>query len=257
LNVASGSGELDPIKQFTVSKIGPTISIFGQDVSLTNASLFMIIVVGIISLIMVKGTSARAMVPGRLQSAAEMMYEFIADTVRSTTGKEGMRFLPLVFSLFMFVLFSNLVGLIPGTFTVTSQIAVTFAFAMIVMLTVVIFGFYKHGFQFLGLFSPSGVPFILKFIIVPIEVISFIARPISLSVRLFANMLAGHIALKVFAGFIVTLIGAGGLVSVLAPLPLIMIVALMALELLVACLQAFVFAVLTCIYLNDALHPGH
>jgi F-type H+-transporting ATPase subunit a len=257
LNVASGSGELDPIKQFTVSKIGPSINMLGHDFSLTNASLFMIIVVGIVLLIMLKGTSARSLVPGRLQSAAEIFYEFIADTVRSTTGKEGMRFLPLVFSLFMFVLFSNLVGLIPGTFTVTSQIAVTFAFAMIVMLTVVIFGFYKHGLHFLGLFSPSGVPAVLKLIIVPIELISFIARPISLSVRLFANMLAGHIALKVFAGFIVMLLGTGGMVSLLAPLPLVMIVALMALELLVACLQALVFAVLTCIYLNDALHPGH
>jgi F-type H+-transporting ATPase subunit a len=256
LNVASESGGLDPIKQFTVSKIGPSITFFGNDLSLTNASLFMIIVTAIILLIMVYGTRGRSLVPGRLQAAAEILYEFVADTVRSTTGKEGMRFLPLVFSLFMFVLFCNLVGLIPGTFTVTSQIAVTFAFAMIVMATVVIFGFMKHGAHFLDLFSPSGVPAPLKLIIVPIEVISFIARPISLSVRLFANMLAGHIALKVFAGFIVTLTGAG-VWAILSPLPLIMIVALMALELLVACLQAFVFAVLTCIYLNDALHPGH
>jgi F-type H+-transporting ATPase subunit a len=206
---------------------------------------------------MVYGTKAKALVPGRLQSAAEMLYEFMADTVRSTTGKEGLKFLPLVFSLFIFVLICNLVGLIPGTFTVTSHIVVTFMFAMLVISTVVIYGFAKHGTHFFGLFVPSGVPAPLMPFIVLIEVISFISRPISLSMRLFANMLAGHIALKVFAGFIVLMLSTGGAVLALSPLPLAMIVALYALELLVACLQAYVFSILTCIYLNDALHPGH
>jgi F-type H+-transporting ATPase subunit a len=229
----------------------------GNDLSLTNSALFMIIAVGIIYWLMVYGTKAKALVPGRLQSAAEMLYEFMADTVRSTTGKEGLKFLPLVFSLFIFVLICNLVGLIPGTFTVTSHIVVTFMFAMLVISTVIIYGFAKHGTHFFGLFVPSGVPAPLMPFIVLIEVISFISRPISLSMRLFANMLAGHIALKVFAGFIVLMLSTGGAVMALSPLPLAMIVALYALELLVACLQAFVFSILTCIYLNDALHPGH
>ena len=168
-----------------------------------------------------------------------------------------MKFFPLVFSLFMFVLTANLLGMIPGFFTVTSHIIVTFALAMLVIGTVVIYGFMKHGTHFLGLFVPSGVPgWLLPFIVV-IELISFLSRPISLSLRLFANMLAGHIALKVFAGFVVSLLAAGGALTILAPLPLLMAVALMALEFLVAALQAYVFTVLTCIYLNDALHPGH
>jgi F-type H+-transporting ATPase subunit a len=254
---ANADGGIDPIHQFEISRIGPKISIFGSDISLTNSALFMIVAVGIIWAIMVYGTRQRSLVPGRLQSAAEMLYEFMADTVRSTTGKEGLKFLPLVFSLFIFVLICNLVGLIPGTFTVTSQIVVTFVFAMIVIGTVIIYGIAKHGAHFFGLFAPSGVPGWLMPFITLIEIISFVSRPISLSMRLFANMLAGHIALKVFAGFIVLMIGTGGAVSLLAPLPLAMIVALYALELLVACLQAFVFSILTCIYLNDALHPGH
>ena len=255
--MAGASGGIDPIHQFEISRIGPTINFMGNDLSLTNSALFMIIAVGIIYWLMVYGTKAKALVPGRLQSAAEMLYEFMADTVRSTTGKEGLKFLPLVFSLFIFVLICNLVGLIPGTFTVTSHIVVTFMFAMLVISTVVIYGFAKHGTHFFGLFVPSGVPAPLMPFIVLIEVISYLSRPVSLSVRLFANMLAGHIALKVFAGFIVLMLSTGGAVMALSPLPLAMIVALYALELLVACLQAFVFSILTCIYLNDALHPGH
>ncbi len=255
--MASASGGIDPIHQFQISRIGPSIHFFGNDISLTNSALFMIIAVGIIYWLMVYGTKSKALVPGRLQSAAEMLYEFMADTVRSTTGKEGLKFLPLVFSLFIFVLICNLVGLIPGTFTVTSHIVVTFMFAMLVIGTVIIYGFMKHGTHFLGLFVPSGVPKPLLPFISIIEIVSFVSRPISLSMRLFANMLAGHIALKVFAGFIVLMLGAGGAVLALSPLPLAMIVALYALELLVACLQAYVFSILTCIYLNDALHPGH
>ena len=255
--MANASGGIDPIHQFEISRIGPQLSVFGNDISLTNSGLFMLIAVGIAYAIMVYGTRLQSMVPGRLQSAAEMLYEFIADTVRSTTGKEGMKFLPLVFSLFIFVLICNLVGLIPGTFTVTSHIIVTFTFAALVIGTVMVYGVIKHGTHFFGLFVPSGVPKPLLLLIIPIEIISFISRPISLSMRLFANMLAGHIALKVFAGFIVLMTTAGGFALVLTPLPLVMIVALYALELLVACLQAFVFSILTCIYLNDALHPGH
>jgi F-type H+-transporting ATPase subunit a len=255
-NVAAGGAVIDPIHQFEISKIAK-LSLFGTDISFTNSSLFMVIALAVIVLIMVIGTSSRSLVPGRLQSLAEIFYEFVADTVRSTTGKEGMKFLPLVFSLFMFVLVCNFVGLIPGTFTVTSHIIVTFAMAALVILTVLIYGIAKHGMHFFGLFVPSGVPKPLLLLIVPIEVISFISRPISLSMRLFANMLAGHIALKVFAGFLLMMTAAGGVAVALTPLPLAMIVALTALEFLVAGLQAFVFSVLTCIYLNDALHPGH
>mgnify|MGYP001766070049 FL=1 len=222
----------------------------------TNASLFMVIVVAAISFLMIVGTSGRALVPGRLQAAAEMAYEFVASTVRGATGEAGMRFFPFVFSLFMFVLFSNLIGLIPYTFTVTSQIIVTFAFAALVIGLVIVYGVYKHGAHFLHLFVPSGVhPVLLPFIVL-IEIISFVSRPISLSVRLFANMLAGHITLKVFGGFVAMLLGAGAY-SVIAPLPLAATVALTAFELLVAFLQAYVFAILTCVYLNDAIHPGH
>ncbi len=255
--MASEAGGIDPIHQFEIARIGPSINVFGNDLSLTNSALFMIVAVVIIYFLMIYGTKSKSLVPGRLQSAAEMLYEFMADTVRSTTGKEGMKFMPLVFSLFIFVLICNLVGLIPGTFTVTSHIVVTFMFAMLVISTVIIYGFAKHGTHFFGLFVPSGVPALLMPFIVLIEVISFISRPISLSMRLFANMLAGHIALKVFAGFIVLMLSTGGAVIALTPLPMAMIVALYALELLVACLQAFVFSILTCIYLNDALHPGH
>ena len=254
--MAAGAGPvIDPIHQFQIHPIIP-IQMFGYDLSLTNSGLFMVIVLGVIALITVIGTAGRALVPGRLQAIAEMLYEFIDDLIVSTMGKSGRKFFPLVLSLFLFVLFSNVIGLIPGTYTVTSQIIVTFALAMVVILTVVVYGLMKHGTHFFGLFVPSGVPKPLLVLLTPIELISFLSRPISLSMRLFANMLAGHIALKVFAGFLLMLSAAGGWFA-LAPLPLAMIVALTALEFLVAGLQAFVFAVLTCIYLNDALHPGH
>jgi F-type H+-transporting ATPase subunit a len=255
--VASESGPvIDPIHQFEIHAIGQKLSLFGTDISFTNSSLFMVIALGVIAFVMVFGTRAKALVPGRLQSAAEILYEFVADTITSTIGKEGMKFMPLVFSLFIFILTCNFVGLIPGAYTVTSQVIVTFAFAVLVISTVFLYGVFKHGLHFFGLFKPSGVPMLLLPFIIPIEIISFLSRPISLAMRLFANMLAGHIALKVFAGFIVTLAAAGGWIA-LSPLPMLMIVSLTALEFLVAGLQAFVFAILTCIYLNDALHPGH
>jgi F-type H+-transporting ATPase subunit a len=177
--------------------------------------------------------------------------------VRSTAGKEGMKFFPFVFSLFSFILIANLIGLIPYTYSVTSQIVVTAAFALLVILLVTAYGFYRHGFGFMKLFVPHGVPLPVLIILVPIEIISFLSRPVSLSIRLFANILAGHVTLAVFGGFVVLLLAAGGVYSALAPVPLLAIVALYALELLVACLQAFVFSVLTCVYLNDAIHPGH
>ena len=253
--VAAGAQAIDPIHQFNINRIFD-LRVGGIDASFTNSALFMCIVFMAITALMVLGTSGRHVVPTRLQAAAEMSYEFVASTVRDTVGKEGMRFFPFVFSLFMFVLFSNLIGLIPGAYTVTSQIVVTFAFAALVIGTVIVYGVYKHGTHFLHLFVPSGVsPVLLPFIVL-IEIISFVSRPISLSVRLFANMLAGHITLKVFGGFVAMLLGAGAY-AVISPLPLIAIVLLTAFELLVAFLQAYVFAILTCVYLNDAIHPGH
>jgi F-type H+-transporting ATPase subunit a len=246
---------IDPIHQFNITRYVDW-HIGSLDVSFTNAALFMFIVIGAVAVLMIYGTSARSLVPGRLQAAAELAYEFVAATVTSTVGTDGLRFFPFVFSLFMFVLFSNLIGLIPYTFTVTSQIIVTGALAILVIGVVILYGLYKHGAHFLGLFVPSGVtPLLLPFLVL-IELISFLSRPISLSVRLFANMLAGHITLKVFGGFVAALLGAGGW-AMFAPLPLAGTVALTAFELLVATLQAYVFAILTCVYLNDALHPGH
>ena len=247
---------IDPIHQFNIERI-LSMRPMGLDVSFTNASLLMVIILGLVTLLMVYGTSKRSLVPGRLQAAAEMSYEFVADTLRGTAGNEGMRFFPFVFSLFMFVFFANLLGLLPFSYTVTSQIVVTAALAILVIGLVIGYGFYRHGTHFLGLFVPSGVHPAMLVFLVPIEVISFAARPVTLSVRLFANMLAGHITLKVFGGFIVLLLGAGGFAMLLAPLPLIGIILLSALELLVAVLQAYVFAILTCVYLNDAIHPGH
>jgi len=192
-----------------------------------------------------------------MQSIAELAYEFIADTIRNTIGEGGMQFFPLVFSLFMFILISNMVGLIPYNFTVASHIIVTATLALLVFITVLVYGFWKNGLHFLNLFVPKGIPWWLLPLIVFIELLSFLSRPVSHSLRLFANMLAGHITLKVFAGFVTMLGGVGFLGWVGAALPLALTVALTALEFLVAFLQAYVFAILTCIYLNDALHPGH
>jgi F-type H+-transporting ATPase subunit a len=246
---------MDPIHQFAVEPIIRWHP-FGIDVSFTNASLFMVLVVGAISFLMFVGTSKRSIVPGRLQSAAEMSYEFVASTVRLTSGTAGMQFFPLIFTIFMFVLFCNLFGLLPFSFSITSQIAVTFALAIMVITLVIGIGLYRHGLRFLKIFAPSGVtPILLPFIVL-VEIVSFATRPISLSVRLFANMLAGHITLKVMAGFVATLLGAG-VAAIIAPIPLIATVVLMAFELLVAVLQAYVFAILSSVYLNDAIHPGH
>ena len=246
----------DPIHQFVINEIVP-INIAGMNFSFTNSSLFMVATAVGAAAFLYLTTSSRGLIPSRLQSISEMSYEFIANMLRDAAGTHGMKFFPLVFSLFMFVLVANLFGMFPYFFTVTSHIIVTFALAMLVILTVVGYGFYKHGFGFLKLFVPHGVPGILVPLVVAIEVISFLSRPISLSVRLFANMLAGHITLKVFAGFVTSLSAMGAVGIAGSVLPLAMTVALTGLEFLVAFLQAYVFAVLTCMYLNDAIHPGH
>lgn len=246
----------DPIKQFHLSDI-LSIDVGGIDFSFTNSSLFMVATTASVAALLMGATRGRGLVPSRMQSVAELSYEFVAKTLRDATGTEGMRFFPLVFSLFMFILVANLFGMFPYFFTVTSHIIVTFILSMLVIGTVVVYGFMKHGLGFLKLFVPHGVPGALVPLVTMIEIISFLSRPISLSVRLFANMLAGHITLKVFAGFVTSLSALGAIGIFGAILPLIMTIALTALEFLVAFLQAYVFTVLTCMYLNDALHPGH
>lgn len=248
----------DPIHQFRIVDLFPVAHIGNTEIIFTNSAAFMFAAVVLITAFLVIGTAKKSLVPSRLQSAAELSYEFVATTVRSTAGSEGMRFFPFVFTLFMFILTVNFIGLVPFTFTVTSHIIVTAALAITVFLTVLFYGLYRHGLHFFNLFVPKGVPILILPLIVFIEVLSFVSRPISHSVRLFANMLAGHITLQVFAGFIILMGSAMGAVGWAGGiLPFGMIVILMALETLVAFLQAYVFAILTCIYLNDAIHPGH
>lgn len=246
----------DPIHQFGIHKI-VDIQVGGVDVSFTNASLFMVVVAALVVLLLLWGSSRKAVVPGRPQALAEAAYEFTANMLRTSAGEAGMRFMPLVFSLFMFILIANLLGMVPYFFTVTAQIIVTAALALLVISVVTVYGFYHNGTHFLNLFVPKGVPALIVPLLTLIEIVSYLSRPLSLAVRLFANMLAGHITLKVFAGFVVSLTGFGVFGSLGAVLPFIMVVALTALEVLVAALQAYVFAILTCMYLNDALHPGH
>jgi F-type H+-transporting ATPase subunit a len=248
---------VDAIEQFKITKLFTIGHIGGQEIAFTNSSAYMFGSVAVIALLMIAGTRAKRLVPGRIQSLAEMTYEFVAGMVRSNAGAEGMRFFPLVFSLFTFIMISNVIGIIPYAFTVSSHLIVTAAMALLVFFIVLIYGFYRNGLGFLRVFVVSGVPFYVLLVVVPIEIIAFFIKPISHSVRLFANMLAGHIALKVFASFI-GMLGAFGLIGWLgAVLPLGLVVALTALELLVAFLQAYVFAILTCIYLGEAIHPGH
>jgi len=245
---------VDPIHQFAITDI---VSFGDTGFAFTNSALFMVLTIGLILGYLLISTAGKRLVPGRAQVVSEMLYEFVANMVRSSAGSEGMKFFPFVFALFMFVLVANLFGMFPFFFTVTSHIVITFALAMLVILTVLVYGFLRNGPKFLKLFVPAGVPGYVLPIVVPIEVVSFLSRPISLSVRLFANILAGHITLKVFAGFVVTMGALGWLGFLGASLPLIMTIALTALEFLVAVLQAYVFAVLTSMYLNDAIHPSH
>lgn len=253
--MAADADKVDPIHQFHINHLVP-IEIGGYDLSFTNSSLFMVVTVALASAFLYLTTSSRGLVPGRAQSVSEILYEFVAGMLRDSAGSAGMKFFPFVFTLFTFILVANLLGMFPYFFTVTSHLIVTALLALLVFFIVVIYGFWKNGIGFLKLFVPSGVPIALMPLVVAIEVISFLARPISLSVRLFANMLAGHITLKVFAGFIVSLSAAGFAGIVGSILPLAMAVGLTALEFLVAFLQAYVFAMLTCMYINDALHPG-
>ncbi len=247
----------DPIHQFRIHNILGPWNIFGYDIGFTNSNLFMGLIVLVITGFLLLAASRQAMVPGRLQSVGELWYNLIHNMVDNVLGKEGMAFFPLVFSLFSFVLVANMLGMFPYFFTVTSHVIVTASLALFVVLLVIVVGLTKHGLGWFRLFVPHGVPIVILPFISLIEIISFLSRPISLGLRLFGNMLAGHIVLKVFAGFVVSLValGLGGILGSLAPL--LMAVALTALEFLVAFLQAFVFAILTCVYLNDALHPSH
>jgi F-type H+-transporting ATPase subunit a len=246
-----------PMEQFLIKPIVP-IHIGGWDISFTNSSLWMCVVVATVSLFMTLSVRSNSLVPTRMQSLSEMAYLFVNDMVHSVGGVEGMRFFPFIFTLFMFVLFSNVLGIIPFSFTVTSHIIVTFAMAAVIFLIVLAVGFSRHGVRFFSLFVPD-VPWYMLPLLIPIETISFVIRPLTLSVRLFANMLAGHTMLQIFAGFVIGLAGAGGIFAALAPLPVLLIVAIVGLELLVAFLQAYVFTILTCIYLNEAvrLHDDH
>jgi F-type H+-transporting ATPase subunit a len=245
------------MEQFTVRPAfgldHPLFFIAGHPIYFTNQALLMIVVVVASSLFLSLAVKPGRLVPNRTQSMAEASYEFVANMIHAATGEDGLKFFPFIFSLFIFVLCCNFFGMIPWSFTVTGQIAVTFALASFVILMVVVVGFMKHGIGFLRLFVPHA-PWYLLILLIPIEVISFLTRPVSLSVRLFANMLAGHTMLAVFAGFVVSLGAAGGIYMGIAAAPLALIVAIMLLELLVAFLQAYVFAILTCIYLNEALH---
>lgn len=246
----------NPIDQFKIAKLLP-LEVGGYDISFTNSALFMTATVVLSAGFLIFTTSGRGLIPGRLQSISEMAYEFVANLLRDSAGNEGMKFFPLVFSLFIFILVSNLFGMFPYFFTVMSHVIITGALALMVITVVIVYGFMKNGIGFLKLFVPQGIPVALVPFIVLIEVISFISRPLSLSIRLFANMLGGHITLKVFAGFVASLGGLGGIGLLGAALPLAFVIALTALEFLVAFLQAYVFAILTCMYLNDAIHPSH
>lgn len=243
-----------PMAQFEVHPLIP-IHVGGYDLSFTNASLWMVMAVATASAFLILVVRRDGIVPGRLQSVVEIIYDFIErQTVLNVMGEDGRRFFPFIFTIFIFIFFTNFFGLIPYSFTVTSHIIVTVAMALFVFAMVLAVGFWTHGLHFFSLFVPSGAPLWLLPLIVPIEIISFLTRPVSLSVRLAANMLAGHTMLKVFAGFIVMLLSAGGALAVLAIAPLLLGVAVTALEVLVAAIQAWVFALLACIYLNEAVH---
>ncbi len=241
--------EHSPLEQFEIKRL-IEIPIAGLDAAFTNSSTFMVIIVLSVWFFVSFGMRRASLVPGRWQSLVEMSYEFIAKMLHDSAGPQARAFFPFVFSLFMFVLFANLIGMIPYTFTVTSHIAVTFALAGFIFVGVTVFGFARNGAGYLRLLAPAGIPAVMLPLLVVIELISYFIRPITLSVRLFANMMAGHTILKVIAGFVVPLgiFGFG---------PVFFLIALTGLEVIVAVLQAFVFSVLTCIYINDAIHPSH
>ncbi len=246
---------LDPLHQFQISEVG-SLSLLGlADVAVTNQSLWMLAAIGTVLVLFLQGSRSMQMVPNRLQSFVELTYEFVENLIKGTAGHEAMAFMPLILSLFLFIAALNLSGMIPGSYTSTSQIAVTASLALSVFLLVWVVGFYKHGIEFLTLFCPAGTPVWLMPLVVPLEIISFFARPLTLSIRLMANMVAGHILLKVFASFAIMMVAGWGLAGVVgAVVPTVLLVAISGLEVFVALLQAYIFTVLTCVYLNDALH---
>ena len=235
-----------PVEQFKLKSLVP-FELGGVDLSYTTSSLWMTITVVCVTAFLTLSMRGGRLVPGRWQSMAEMSYEFIANMIRENVGAEGRKYFPFIFTLFMLILVGNLVGMIPFAYTFTSQIIVTFAMAATIFIGVTVIGLVRHGLHFFSLFVPSGTPLILAPLLIPIEVISYFVRPVSLSVRLFANMMAGHTMMKVFGGFTV-------LLGVLGVAPIILLVALTGFEIMVAVLQAYVFTVLTCLYLNDAIH---
>jgi F-type H+-transporting ATPase subunit a len=245
-----------PLEQFQIKPIVP-LEVAGYDVSFTNSAAFMLLVLFLVWAFMFFGTRKASLVPGRWQSAVEAVHEFVVGMVDENIGPKGRAYVPFIFSLFVFILAANLVGLFPYSFTVTSHLAVTFAFAAFIFVMCVLIGIARHGLHWFSLFLPPGTPWFLAPLIVLIEIISFLSRPITLSVRLFANMTAGHILLKVFAGFVISLGLAGGIWAAVGVLPFAMNVALYALELLVAVVQAYVFALLTSVYLNDSINLSH
>lgn len=246
----------DPMEQFQIKEKAELFEIAGQTISWTNSSFWMVIS-AVVIIAFFALTTKRKLVPGKMQSLGELSYEFIANMVRDTTGPEAMKFLPLVFTLFFFILAANLIGMNPYAFTTTSHLAVTVSLAVFTVAMVIIAGIWKNGFKWFKIFAPSGLPLPMYILIIPIEIISFLSRPITLAVRLFANMTAGHVMLKLFAIFIAFLVGQGGLMAGLSIVPVIGTMAIIALEFLVAGLQAFVFAILTCVYLNDVYHVDH
>ena len=236
----------DPIHQFEIKELIP-LEIFETNISYTNSSLFMSLAIIFVTFLLLSSIKNKSLIPSRFQSISEIFYEFIANMVSDNIGDEGRKFFPLIFTLFTFLLFGNMLGMLPYSFTFTSHIIVTFVLAMFVFLLVTLLGIFIHGFKFFGLFIPKGVPMIMLPLMIPIEIISYLSRPISLSVRLFANMMAGHTMLKIFAGFIVPL-------GIFGIAPLMVDVALTALEVLIAFLQAYVFTILTCLYLNESIN---
>lgn len=240
-----------PLEQFKIEPLIELPRLGNYDVSFTNSALWMTVAVAVVAIFMVASVRRQALIPGRWQSMAELSYEFVANMLRENVGSAGMRFFPFVFTLFMFILVGNMLSMLPYSFAFTSHIIVTFGLALVVFIGVTLVGFIRHGHHFLGFFVPKGVPSLLLPLMIPIEVLSYLTRPVSLAIRLFANMMAGHTMMKVFAGFIISLGFIGGWA------PLAANVALTGFEILVCFLQAYVFTVLTCIYLNDAIHLHH
>lgn len=242
-----------PIAQFEIKPL-VQMQLGSLDISFTNSALWMVIAICAVALFLTVAMRRKAMVPGRLQSAAELLYEAIASMVRDNVGSEGRRYFPFIFTLFLFILFCNLLGMIPWGFTVTSHLIVTFTMAAVVFVAVTLIGIVRHKHRFLKLFFPEGAPIFTAPILIPIELISYLSRPVSLSVRLFANMTVGHVILKVIASFAVGAVAAGGVLAVAGIVPVAALVAITALEIMIAVIQAYVFTILSCIYLHDALH---